>query len=47
MTQPFNHYYIATSHNTYLVEDQTKGPSSLDGYISALKRNCRFIESKF
>lgn len=22
MDQPFNHYFIATSYNTYLVEDQ-------------------------
>uniref|UniRef100_A0A0N4ZEL7 Phosphoinositide phospholipase C n=1 Tax=Parastrongyloides trichosuri TaxID=131310 RepID=A0A0N4ZEL7_PARTI len=44
MDHPFNHYFIATSHNTYMVEDQIKGPSSVDGYISALKRACRFIE---
>jgi hypothetical protein len=39
MCRPFSHYFIATSFNTYLVEDQLKGPSSLDGYTSALKRN--------
>ncbi|VDM37165.1 unnamed protein product [Toxocara canis] len=44
MDHPFAHYFIAASHNTYLVEDQLKGPSSSDGYLSALKRNCRFIE---
>ncbi|KAL3095460.1 hypothetical protein niasHS_007559 [Heterodera schachtii] len=44
MSRPFSHYFISTSFNTYLVEDQLKGPSSVDGYISALKRNCRFIE---
>jgi hypothetical protein len=45
MCRPFSHYFIATSFNTYLVEDQLKGPSSLDGYTSALKRNwflCNF-----
>lgn len=67
MDQPFNKYFIATSYNTYLVEDQVyfiyifylfffiiylfffkiKGLSSIDGYISALKNNCRFIESSF
>lgn len=47
MNHPFAHYFIAASYNTYLVEDQLKGPSSSDGYLSALKRNCRFIESKF
>lgn len=44
MGRHFSHYFIATSFNTYLVEDQLKGPSSLDGYTSALKRNCRYIE---
>uniref|UniRef100_A0A915ECC4 Phosphoinositide phospholipase C n=1 Tax=Ditylenchus dipsaci TaxID=166011 RepID=A0A915ECC4_9BILA len=44
MDQPMSRYFIATSYNTYLVEDQLKGPSSVDGYISTLKRNCRFIE---
>lgn len=42
----FSDYFIAASYNTYLVEDQLKGPSSVDGYISALKRSCRFIERK-
>uniref|UniRef100_A0AC34Q2Q5 Phosphoinositide phospholipase C n=1 Tax=Panagrolaimus sp. JU765 TaxID=591449 RepID=A0AC34Q2Q5_9BILA len=44
MNQPFSSYFIAASHKTYLVEDQLKGPSSVDGYVAALKRNCRFIE---
>ncbi|KAI6241512.1 Phospholipase C and C2 calcium-dependent membrane targeting domain containing protein [Aphelenchoides fujianensis] len=44
MDRPFNEYFIAASYNTYLVEDQTNGPCSIDGYVTALKRNCRFIE---
>uniref|UniRef100_A0A914LR22 Phosphoinositide phospholipase C n=1 Tax=Meloidogyne incognita TaxID=6306 RepID=A0A914LR22_MELIC len=44
MEKPFTNYFISTSFNTYLVEDQLRGPSSLDGYTSALKRNCRCIE---
>ncbi|XP_041365135.1 inactive phospholipase C-like protein 2 isoform X2 [Gigantopelta aegis] len=44
MTQPLNHYFIASSHNTYLLEDQLKGPSSVDGYISALRKGCRCVE---
>ncbi|KAF7627192.1 Phosphoinositide phospholipase C [Meloidogyne graminicola] len=44
MEKHFSNYFISTSFNTYLVEDQLRGPSSLDGYISALKRNCRYIE---
>lgn len=47
MNQPFSNYFIATSHNTYLVEDQLKGPSSCEGYVAALRRNCRFIEGLY
>lgn len=33
MSQPLNHYFISSSHNTYLLKDQLKGPSSTEGYI--------------
>ncbi|KAL5007407.1 hypothetical protein ScPMuIL_016213 [Solemya velum] len=44
MTQSLGHYFIASSHNTYLLEDQLKGPSSVEGYIRALKKGCRCVE---
>ena len=30
----------------YLLEDQLKGPSSVEGYISALRKGCRCVECK-
>ncbi|XP_040912965.1 1-phosphatidylinositol 4,5-bisphosphate phosphodiesterase delta-4 [Toxotes jaculatrix] len=44
MSQPLSHYFISTSHNTYLLEDQLRGQSSLEAYIQALKRGCRCVE---
>jgi hypothetical protein len=46
MRHPLTHYFISSSHNTYLLEDQLKGPSSVEGYIRALGNGCRCVKGK-